>query len=427
MYEPPSGEMQPQHSSRIDIGDLKAQIVKKLGNDKSKRYFFYLSRFLGQKLSKFEFDKMCVRVLGRENIQLHNKLIRSILKNACVAKTPPPINGSGHAQSMLQASNNSPCREDGPEHNGSTFPNQNQAMPIWPNGVLPVSPRKGRSVLRGKFRDRPSPLGPNGKITCLSYQSSGTEDSSSKVITENGNVNMCDYQRPVQHLEAVAELPENDIDGAVLRPSEKPRIHPTEAAVLEDRDEVEQSDPLSILRGPLLPPLGIPFCSASVGGARKALPVGSSGSSRDFLSCYDSIGLSDSETVRKRMEQIATAQGLEGVSIECPNILNNTLDVYLKQLIKSCLELVRSRSTIEHTGHPIQKQQNQGKVINGMRPSNHQHVQNSNGRSEVLQEKSLECSASLLDFKVAMEINPKQLGEDWPLMLEKISMRAFEE
>lgn len=416
--------MQPPQSSRIDLGDLKAQIVKKLGNDKSKRYFFYLSRFLGQKLSKVEFDKVCVRVLGRENIQLHNQLIRSILKNACVAKTPPPINVSGHAQSVLQPSNNSPCREDGPEHTGSAFPNQNQNIPLWSNGVLPVSPRKGRSVLRGKFRDRPSPLGPNGKITCLSYQSTGTEDSSSKVITENGNVTMCDYQRPVQHLQAVAELPENDIDGAVQRPSEKPRIHPTEAAILEEGEEVEQSNPLSFLSGPLLPPLGIPFCSASVGGARKALPVSSSG---DFLSCYDSIGLSDSETVRKRMEQIATAQGLEGVSMECPNILNNTLDVYLKQLIKSCFELVRARSTFEHTGHPIQKQQNQGKVINGMWPTNHLRVQNSNVQSEFLQEKSLECSVSLLDFKVAMELNPKQLGEDWPLLLEKVCMRAFEE
>ncbi|THG07917.1 hypothetical protein TEA_021089 [Camellia sinensis var. sinensis] len=28
---------------------------------------------------------------------------------------------------------------------------------------------------------------------------------------------------------------------------------------------------------------------------------------------------------------------------------------------------------------------------------------------------------SLLDFKVAMELNPQQLGEDWPLLLEKIS------
>ncbi|KAG6591626.1 hypothetical protein SDJN02_13325, partial [Cucurbita argyrosperma subsp. argyrosperma] len=417
--------MQSQQSSRIDLADLKAQIVKKLGNDKSKRYFFYLSKFLGQKLSKVEFDKLCVRVLGRENIQLHNQLIRSILKNACVAKTPPLINVSGHAQSVLQASNNTPCREDAPEQTGSAFPNQNQGIPIWTNGVLPVSPRKGRSVLRGKFRDRPSPLGPNGKTACLSYQSTGTEDR--KVITENGNVTMCDYQRPVQQLQAVAELPENDIDGSVQRPSGKPRIRPTEASILEEGEEVEQSDPLSFLRGPLLPPLGIPFCSASVGGARKALPVSSSGSCVDFLSCYDSIGLSDSETVRKRMEQIATAQGLEGVSLECPNILNNTLDVYLKQLIKSCLELVRTRSTFEHTGHPIQKQQNQGKVINGMWPTNHLRVQNSNGRSEVLEEKSFECSVSLLDFKVAMELNPKQLGEDWPLLLEKISMRAFEE
>jgi hypothetical protein len=33
----------------------------------------------------------------------------------------------------------------------------------------------------------------------------------------------------------------------------------------------------------------------------------------------------------------------------------------------------------------------------------------------------------MLDFKVAMELNPQQLGEDWPLLLEKICMHSFED
>ncbi|CAM8962221.1 unnamed protein product [Rhodiola kirilowii] len=34
---------------------------------------------------------------------------------------------------------------------------------------------------------------------------------------------------------------------------------------------------------------------------------------------------------------------------------------------------------------------------------------------------------SLLDFKVAMELNPHQLGEDWPSIFEKICMYSFED
>ncbi|MED6159621.1 hypothetical protein PIB30_043909 [Stylosanthes scabra] len=37
------------------------------------------------------------------------------------------------------------------------------------------------------------------------------------------------------------------------------------------------------------------------------------------------------------------------------------------------------------------------------------------------------CSVSLHDFKVAMQLNPGQLGEDWPLSLDKISMLSFHE
>lgn len=85
-------EMQPPHNhSRINLAELKAQLVKKLGPEGSKQYFYYLNRFLSLKLNKVEFNKLCLRIVGRENIPLHNQLIRSILRNACTAKTPPPI------------------------------------------------------------------------------------------------------------------------------------------------------------------------------------------------------------------------------------------------------------------------------------------------------------------------------------------------
>ncbi|XP_068313599.1 uncharacterized protein [Pyrus communis] len=416
--------MQPQQFSRIDLGDLKAQIVKRIGAERSKRYFYYLNRLLSQKLSKKEFDKLCYRVLGSENLPLHNHFIRSVLKNACHAKTPPPVFSSVPAKPGIQAANSSLSREDGQEQ--SLFPHQNQNVPGWSNGVLPVSPRKGRSGIRErKLRDRPSPLGPNGKVDSAAHHSTGLEDNGGKVIVENGDVHPFDYQRPVRHLQPVAELPESERDGAV---GERPRIHSkdqADLAVIDHEEEGEQSNRLSFSRSPVLAPLGIPLYPASVGGARKAFPVGSS---CDVVSHYDSGGLSDTETLRKRMEQIAAAQGLGVVSTECANMLNNVLDVYLKRLIRSCVELVGARSTPEPKKNAAPKQQPQqqiqGKIINGMWPSNHMHMQSSTGPVD---EQRPQCSISFLDFKVAMELNPQQLGEDWPLLLEKICMQAFEE
>jgi hypothetical protein len=37
------------------------------------------------------------------------------------------------------------------------------------------------------------------------------------------------------------------------------------------------------------------------------------------------------------------------------------------------------------------------------------------------------ANVSLLDFRVAMELNPRQLGDDWPSLLEKICTDSFEE
>ncbi|XP_044470940.1 uncharacterized protein LOC123199950 [Mangifera indica] len=419
--------MQPQQSSRIDLVELKTQIVKKIGVDRSKKYFYTLNRFLNQKINKIQFDQICFRLLGRENLPLHNQLLFAILKNACQAKSPPPFNETKLTKSVTQGIKGSPSREDGHEPSGSLAPSQNQSAPIRSNGVLPVSPRKVRSEGRDrKVRDRSSLLGPNGKVECVSQQSLGTEDSGGKLHLENGDLTPCDYQRPVHHLHAVAEQPDNEKDRSV-RATERPRIPSKDRAgvgLFEDGEEVEQANQLIFSRSPLVAPLGIPFCSASVGGTRKTIPVQSTG---EFVSYYDSCGLCDSETLRKRMEQIAAAQGLGTVSLECANTLNTMLDVYLKKLIQSCVELVGSRSAHEPRKHIINKQQIQGRVINGIWPSNHFHVQNSSRHLEIMQNQRPQCSISLLDFRVAMELNPQQLGEDWPLLLDKICMESFEE
>lgn len=79
----------PLPTSRVDLGELKSQLAKRLGAVRSRRYFGYLHRLLSQKLSKSDFNKLCFLTLGRENLSLHNQLIRSVLRNACLAKAPP--------------------------------------------------------------------------------------------------------------------------------------------------------------------------------------------------------------------------------------------------------------------------------------------------------------------------------------------------
>ncbi|KAK1276949.1 hypothetical protein QJS04_geneDACA004032 [Acorus gramineus] len=385
----------PLKQQRINLVELKAQIVGKLGPERSGRYFSFLNRFLAQKLSKAEFDKLCFSTLGHENISLHNQLIRAILKNACHAKAPPP---STHDRTV---------RKDGLQQ-----PALNQVPSIWSNGDLPKSPRKVRSVIRDRRpRDCLSPVEPNGKTVAMDHLSD-------RPAMENGALyphHPCDLQRPVQHLHD-GPAAEHAEDEALLK---KLWIRRSPHDRTED---VVVQDEVGLARSPLRAPLGIPLRPASVGAARRSLSTGAVFGS-GFSSCYDSGDLFDTEALRKRMEKIARAEGLEGVSLDCANLLNNGLDVYLKKLMRSCFELVSVRSSQETIKQSMQKQ----KVVNGVWPGNHVHLQSSVGPLEGMQQLRSQSPVSFLDFKVAMELNPQQLGKDWPLLLEKICLHSFEE
>ncbi|XP_039053103.1 uncharacterized protein LOC120195033 [Hibiscus syriacus] len=108
-------------------------------------------------------------------------------------------------------------------------------------------------------------------------------------------------------------------------------------------------------------------------------------SSTIYAKSYDIGGLLDTVALRELMKQIATQEGLEGVSMDCAAILNNGLDVYLKRLIKMTIELAENSWYLE-----------------------------------AIDEHRYYKLVSLLGFKVAMELNPQKLGEDWPVLLEKI-------
>ncbi|KAF8097546.1 hypothetical protein N665_0286s0055 [Sinapis alba] len=308
-----------EEDPRIDLAELKLHIVKKVGAERCRKYFYYLGRFLSHKVTKSEFDKSCHRLLGKENLPLHNKLIHSILRNASLARSPPP-----------------------------TIPNHNSNDDhVWV-----------------ALRDRPSPLGPNGKVES---QPHCRDDNSGSKNMENGEP--CRYA---------------DERGGVLLDKGK-------VAAPVSRDE--ERGRLTLSTSSVVAPLGIPFWEASLGGARRTVPVSNRA---DFISCYDSGGLSDTEMLRKRMESIAVAHGLGGVSPECYSMLNSILDAYLKKLIKSCVDLSGARST------------------NGNRSNNLQ--QPSDTRQE-------QHPVSLLDFRAAVELNPSQLGEDWPLLRERLLMQ----
>ncbi|KAF4348307.1 hypothetical protein G4B88_010141 [Cannabis sativa] len=399
--------------------DLKTQLVKRIGAERSKRYFFYLNKLLSQKLSKKEFDNYCYRELGSENVSLHNQFVRSILNNVCKAKTPHPIHVSSLSKFGVQVENSFPLREDGHKRRGTVSLNHDQNLPIWSNGVIPMFPRKGRSGLCDhKLKDRPSPLGPNGKADSVLHPSAGVEDCGSKVGTDNGDVTPCDCGRPVQQIQPVPEMSEIEQEAVDVSPSRNSKIDQARGAVIDD-GEVELFNCLSFFRSPLIAPLGIPACFAAMSGAQKTIPFGNSG---EVSSYCDSGELSDTDSLRNRMEHILAAQGLDGVSVECANMLNNMLDVYLKRLIRSCVELVGAGSALhELKKPPVQKQQGQNNIINDLWPGNYLHMCRGSMPLEAMDPIS-HCSISLLDFKVAMELNPHQLGESWQLLLENICL-----
>ncbi|CAA0806832.1 Unknown protein [Striga hermonthica] len=355
-----------QHS-RINLAELKAQIVKKLGPDRSKQYFHYLNSFLSLKLKKDEFNNLCLKILGRENIPLHNHLIRSILKNACTSRTPPPSRDH--------------ISKPGIQINGKDTTSNGGDM------LLPVSPKKARTGWRDRRSgDRRSSLGLNGKT-----------NFAPQLLSENG----------------VCKL-------SVLRCSTG-----FSAPSCSKQDEPGLDEPSSLPRSPIRAPLGVPFCPVSSGGARRA-QTGSAGHTGSFSK--DGV-FWDSLTLRERMEHIALGEGLEGVSLDSANLLNHGLDSYMRRLIRSCVDLMGPSRGREVTRNSIimNKQCGYQKMVNGIRPG-YQNLVQCTGKALEVEEQRKNCPAiSLRDFRVAMELNPQKLGEDWPLLLEKICINAFEE
>lgn len=353
-----------QDHSRIDTIELKALILRKIGHERSGKYFDQLRRLFSLKISKGQFDKSCIRIIGRENIPIHNQLIKAILKNACVAKVPPlkAIRKVGNTLNVKIS-------------NGY----QRNCLQSLYGDAFPPSPRKGRSPVSRdrKFRDRPSPLGPHGKP-----QSVVCDELASKALEQ----------------QSATELLSLD-----SRP-------PVEVASVEDGEEVEQvaGSPGVQSRSPVTAPLGI---SINLAGARKSLSNVSVCSDYHPETCQNRGELPDTRSLRSRLQRKLEME-CTSVSVDCVNLLNNALDVYLKRLIEPCMGLAGSRCGKDQFKLPDQQFR---PVTGGGLP----------GRC--MQKAARSTNISMSDFRVAMELNPQKIGSDWEVQLEKICLRHSEE
>ncbi|WOK96323.1 hypothetical protein Cni_G05030 [Canna indica] len=395
--------------SRSNLGDLKSQIAKRLGQERAQRYFSYLNGFLSQKLNKREFTKLCVLTIGQENLPLHNQLIRSIIQNACQAKVPPPFDHDKFTQMATGIALKKSSQVD-----GLAFSQAPSSVPQnLSNGDLsPQLPHKYRTGIDNhRIKDSSILCGPNSRAQAASHLPPILSDEA--VLGKNDDLKRAMQQLQHEPNEQPTKRAKIDDHGYVHKKviAELP---------LDHREDLDHRGDLDSFRNPLRAPLGIPFCSASIGGARRPLQSSVSTTTDSFCGSYDCSELYDTEVLKQRMEKMAEAHDLQGVTMDCANLLNNGLDAYLKRLIRSCVELVgaRTRHVLKQSiSNMIQNAKPNTSVLTG----NNIQVQGSIRSLEGMQVLSMQ------DFKVAMELNPQQLGEDWPLLLEKICGRSFEE
>ncbi|CAM6088448.1 unnamed protein product [Calypogeia fissa] len=469
-----------QRSTRINLQDIKSKFLKILGPAKENQYWSLLSSFLSFKLTKAELDKLVPSTIGKENVVLHNQLVRAIYFNATCSDAPAPPPSvhdtskpvKGIRRKPLVTPSSVPTDEPGPV---SPVP----VVRANGDGAVPSSPRKGRSAINRdrKAKERPSPLGFHSRGEASTSRGASALDQETSRSLENGSVKMPDLSRPAQQ----SPYPAEHSNLELTSPNKRPRLTPTAPGNnvsqlvdgnsgmgqprqdCEDLEENEDEEDEDNDNGAVLlsnrfvkAPLGIPFCVASVGAPRRVPFMGLVGPIAHTLlgdsiddGCLEESELPDAEGMQRRMQQIAVMENsLEGVSPEAANLLNNALDVYLKSLIKPAIELRRARRSSTNREKKFGSKENGGiylgkdlrkdgssvisvKQTNGTWPV---HISRRDGNAVGGESAASEDAdkfgssvISALDFKVAMDINPQLLGEEWPTLMEKIALRVFEQ
>eukprot|EP00250_Pteridium_aquilinum_P011505 c20111_g1_i1 orf=1065-2348(+) len=423
-----------QQHSRINVQALKAQMVKRIGPERAKQYFNHFKGYISLRFNKTELDKLVVLTIGKENIGLHNEIIKAVLSNAIKSETRPFVQdmskpGKGVHKKLLQCvTSNDAAR--GPESPAAG------TTPLLSNGdICAESTREERlgALDQTTLKDEGNLLGKHidGK-SCL-----------------------VDLHRPFKHIEGAAEQSYADPSDGSVRLGKRPRIivppspdldisktsfeqlSSSGAANLRHDDAYRQQWESGFIRSAL----GTPFYSNNVGSMAKLLPffrlAGSfpqlppvKGADEEFVYSND---LPSKELLQRQMEHIAELEGLEGVNEDCAEILNQGIDTFLKRLIGACIDLVKSRSLPQQQGSQQADRQvrsclanlSSAKKVNqlsGSEPSS------SGTQKELMQKEEdlFQPTVSFVDFKVAMDLNPQQLGQDWPLQLEKIHLYSFD-
>jgi hypothetical protein len=394
----------PQQNGRIDVRELKSQMEKRLGPDRSGRYFGYMNRYMSQRLSKSDFDKLCLLTIGRENLRLHNRLIYSILYNAYQAKSPPPPDAgrpvaasTKHVSQATQVFGT--CNGD--------------ARLLQVPGSRPMGSAQGHPL-----KDHMNSMGPNGRAGAASNHTQAVHGAST--APENGAVRSLGLKRPMhfQHCE----------------PAEPSAKHPRVEQLPPDNKLLERITTSGVagrstepLKSPVRAPLGVPFCSASIGGAQKMPPPPMTAGEDRFTSCLEHGGLPNTELLHRRMEKTAETLGLAGVTMDCAELLNSGLGKYMKNLIRSSVELIGANIQRDARKGMPYKQEAYEKQINGVWLPSHVHMQSDGGPSGSTSDVGSNHLISINDFKVAMQLDPQQLGENWSVLLEKICLCSPEE
>lgn len=275
--------------TRTDTLELRDLIFRKIGHQRAERYFDVLRGLFSLRISKIEFNKLCVRTIGHENLSLHNRLIKSIIKNACLAKVPPPkVRKAGSLFSNVA---------DGHQRRTS-LSRQRDALPADRDHNY----QDGRNSVRQLGK---SPGNTGEEVSQRREQQSATE------------------------LHSLGSRP------------------PIEGASTEDGEEVEQfaGSPSIQSRSPVTAPLGI---SMNMTATRKTVRSRFGFERSIYLETCQSDGfLPDTRSLRTHLEKKLKLEGI-GTSVDSINLLNNGIDVYMKKLIEPCIAIARARSGTDH-------------------------------------------------------------------------------
>lgn len=316
------------HFSRIDTLELKENIVRALGRHKAEKYFYSLGRLLSLRLKRSEFVKLSCAIVGKENLPLHNQLIKSIYTNACFSNKP-----SSKQATTGQSQNTKTLSE-----------NLGNLPPMIPQKGHSVSSRAGKipdkiiQEFDNSFNIQSAPEiisnGSTGPATFISSEDGEVEQIQSSPGIQSGSLALLGLEFDnIQHKSQCKVSSQNEM-GICQRNNEVP-------ASCEENTLEKQSLPVpkNLVQNsrPITAPLGLGFDNLPYKEQYNA-------SCRNgVVICQENNELPDSRDLAEYLEAKVQKQGLiaHGNSID---LLNRGLDVYLKRLLEPCMSLTKTRS-----------------------------------------------------------------------------------